>query len=125
MRAGRLQHMGAAVERHPIARHELMDLGVYHLFGDAPGRPQVADEGIPAGRSRQQRGSACRGKNEVLKRVAERAAETDQKRLVVRCERTAASAPRSSRARCEQANCMPRDFLHNHPQFADLIRIVA
>lgn len=40
MRAGRLQYMGAAVERHPIARLQLMDLGVYHLFGDAPGRPK-------------------------------------------------------------------------------------
>jgi hypothetical protein len=28
-------------------------------------------------------------------------------------------------ATLERANCMPRDFLHNHPEFADLIRIVA
>src|SRR6202522_1271028 len=37
------------------------------------------------------------------------------------------SGPRNySNAPCERANCtMPRDFLHDHPQFADLIRIVA
>lgn len=57
MRAGRLQYIEAAVERHPIARHQLIDLGVCHLFA-MPGRQRQPSERIELGGQRGLRSHA-------------------------------------------------------------------